>query len=73
MSKNNATPAPEVYSLATAPEHPLAKKYGITTRQFRRAIETKRISYAKPGGLIVRFTYEDIENFILGSRTDATR
>ncbi len=73
MSKVDATPTPEVYRLTTAVEHPLAKKYGITERQFRRAIQTGRIQYARPGGLIVLLTSEDIENYILGSRSDAVR
>jgi hypothetical protein len=64
---------PEVYRISTAAEHPLAKKYGITERQFRRAVQLGRIEFARPGGLIVLFTSEDIENFILGSRSDAAR
>lgn len=68
---SNKKNTPEVYRLSTAAEHPLAVKYGITARQFRRAVEKKRINFARPGGLIVLLTSEDIEQFILGSRTDA--
>lgn len=62
-----------VWKLSEAPEHPLAAKYGITERQFRRAVQNKTISYARPGGLIVLLASEDIEEFILGSRTDAVK
>ncbi|MBF4512278.1 hypothetical protein ITJ66_07220 [Plantibacter sp. VKM Ac-2885] len=68
-SKNNR----EVYRLSEAPEHPLARKYEISERQFRRAVQSGRISYARPGGLIVLLTSEDIENYILGSRSDAPK
>lgn len=68
MSSKRST---EVYRLSNAAEHPLALKYGITERQFRRAVQQGRINYARPGGLIVLLTSEDIEAFILGSRTDA--
>jgi hypothetical protein len=63
----------EVYRLADAPNHPLAKKYGLTERQFRRAVQAGRIEYARPGGLIVLLTSDDIEAFILGSRSDAAK
>jgi hypothetical protein len=66
------TNAKDVYRLSEAPNHPLAKKYGISETQFRRAVQSGRISYARPGGLIVLLTSEDIENFILGSRTTAS-
>jgi hypothetical protein len=46
-----------VYTLSTAPEHPLARKYGI--------------SYARPGGLRVLMTGDDIEQAILGTRVAA--
>jgi hypothetical protein len=71
VSKQN--PTPEVYRLNNAATHPLAIKYGISTRQFQRAVQSGRIAYAKPGGLRVLFTSEDIEEFILGSRSDATK
>ena len=60
-----------VYTPAEAPNHPLAKQYGITERQFRRALQAGKINYARPGGLRVLFTSEDITEFILGSRSDA--
>lgn len=66
------TPAREVYGLADAHEHPLAVKYGISQRQVRRAVETKRLAHAKPGGLRVLITAEDIEAWILGSRVEPT-
>ena len=59
-----------VYTLATAPKHPLAEKYGITERQFRRWVQAKKISYAKPGGLRVLLTGDDIEQAILGTRVE---
>jgi len=59
-----------VYTLATAPEHPLAAKYQVSERQFRRAVQAGKISYARPGGLRVLLTGEDIEQFILGSRVE---
>ncbi|MFJ3392302.1 hypothetical protein [Leifsonia aquatica] len=63
----------DVYRLSEAPTHPLAQKYGISERKFRRAVQLGRIDYARPGGLIVLLTNEDIENFILGSRTDSAK
>jgi hypothetical protein len=63
----------DVYRLKDAPSHPTAKKYGISEGQFRRAVQAGRIEYARPGGLIVLLTNEDIENWILGSRSDAAR
>lgn len=59
-----------VYTLATAPEHPLAAKYGITERQFRRWVQSNKISYARPGGLRVLLTGDDIEQAILGTRVE---
>lgn len=67
MSSNIKT----VYRLSEVPEHPLAKKYGITERMARRAVQSGRLQYARPGGLHVLVTAEDIENWILGSRSDA--
>lgn len=61
------------YRLSEAPEHPLARKYGISERQFRRAVQSGRIAYARPGGLHVLLTSADIEEFILGSRVEAER
>lgn len=60
-----------VYRLSEAPTHPLAAEYGITERQFRRAVQAGRIGYARPGGLIVLLTAADIESFILNSRHEA--
>ena len=66
-----ATTKPErVYTLATAPDHPIAAKYGITERQFRRWVQAGKISYARPGGQRVLLTSEDIERAILGSRIE---
>lgn len=65
---NNKTD--HVYTLATAPEHPLARKYGITERQFRRWVQSNKISYARPGGQRVLLTGADIEDAILGSRVE---
>lgn len=64
MSKpqNNRT-----WTLAEAPQHPLAKKYQLTERQFRRAVQYRRIGFARPGGLVIRFTHEDIVLFIESS------
>lgn len=67
------TPPQEVYRIAEAPSHPLAHKYGITERQFRRAVQNRTIDYARPGGLIVLLTSDDIEAWILGSRSDAVQ
>ncbi|WP_237580920.1 hypothetical protein [Clavibacter nebraskensis] len=55
-----------VWRLVEAPTHPLAAKYRITERQFRRAVQEGRITYARPGGRIVLLANEDIERFILG-------
>lgn len=63
----------EVYRLKEAPAHPLAAKYGISKRQFERAVQNGRINFARPGGLYILFTDEDITEFILGSRTDAVK
>ena len=70
---NKKPNTPDVYRLSSAPSHPLAAKYGITERQFRRAVQQGRISYARPGGLIVLLTSDDIVAWILGSYTDATK
>jgi len=65
-----ATKQPDrVYTFATAPDHPLARKYELTTRQFQRAVQAGKISYAKPGQRVL-FTSEDIEQFILASRVE---
>ncbi|GAA1997228.1 hypothetical protein [Microbacterium pumilum] len=64
-------PTPTVYRISTAPEHPLAKKYGITERMVRRAVQTDRLKYARPNGLHVLILAEDIEAWILDSRNDA--
>lgn len=64
-------PTTTVYRISTVPEHPLAKKYGITERVVRRAVQTDRLKYARPGGLHVLILAEDIEAWILGSRNDA--
>jgi hypothetical protein len=70
---NKKPNTPDVYRLSNAASHPLAAKYGITERQFRRAVQQGRISYARPGGLIVLLTSDDIVAWILGSRTNATK
>ncbi|PXA68532.1 hypothetical protein [Cryobacterium arcticum] len=67
-SKTNSK---QVYRFSEVPEHPLAEKYGITERQARRAAQSGRLQYARPGGLVVLIAAEDIENWILGSRSDA--
>ncbi len=71
MSKN--PPEPRVWRLTEAPEHPLARQDGITERQFRRWVAEGKISYARPGGLIVILTDDDIEDAILGTRVERTR
>jgi hypothetical protein len=58
-----------VWRLVEAPTRPLAAKYGITERQFRRAVQKGTISYARPGGKVVLLANEDIERFILGPRS----
>jgi hypothetical protein len=65
-------PTKEIYRIAEVPEHPLAKKYGISVRQTQRAVQSGRLAHARPGGLIVLIAAEDIESWILGSRRDAT-
>jgi excisionase family DNA binding protein len=67
----STNPRERVYTLATAPEHPLAAKYGISERQFRRWVQAGKISYARPGGQRVLLTGEDIEQAILGTRVSA--
>ena len=72
------TPTPlrqPVYTPAEAPRHPLAIRYAITERQVRRAIQTRRIRYARPGGLRVLIASEDLEAWITGDGTplDADR
>lgn len=71
MSSNNTQPQKDVYRIAEVPEHPLAKKYGVSKRQVERAVQSGRLAHARPGGLIVLITTEDVENWILGSRSDA--
>jgi hypothetical protein len=56
-----------VWRLVEAPTHPLAAKYCITERQFRRAVQEGRITYARPGGRVVLLANEDIERFIFGA------
>lgn len=62
-----------VWRLNEAPDHPLARQYGITERQFRRWVAEGKISYTRPGGLIVMLTDADIEDSILGTRVERTR
>jgi hypothetical protein len=62
----------EVYRITEVHQHPLALKYRISTRQVQRAVQSGRLAHARPGGLIVLITAEDIERWILGSRSDAT-
>lgn len=71
-------PAPlrqPVYTVAEAPRHPLAPKFRISERMIRRAIQTSRIRYARPGGLRVLIAAEDLEAWITGDGTplDADR
>jgi len=67
MSNNKSD---RVYTLATAAEHPLARRYQISERQFRRWVQNGKISYARPGGLRVLLTSDDIEQAILGTRVE---
>ncbi|NRD08408.1 hypothetical protein [Rathayibacter agropyri] len=69
----STTKPQEVYRLSEAPTHPLAAQYRISKRQFERAVQAGRISYARPGGLYILFTDEDITEFILGSRTHVVK
>ncbi|WP_405216003.1 helix-turn-helix domain-containing protein [Agrococcus sp. Ld7] len=67
-----STPAPlrqPVYSPAEAPRHPLALKFRISERMIRRAIQTNRLRYARPGGLRVLIAAEDLEAWITGDGT----
>lgn len=64
---------PRVWRLSEAPDHPLARQYGISERQFRRWVAEGKISYARPGGLIVVLTDADIRDAILGSRVERSR
>lgn len=52
------------WTIKQAPEHQLAKMYGITERQFRRAVQRGLIEFARPGGLVIRFTHQNIVEFI---------
>lgn len=64
-----STPGPEerTWRLKEAPDHPLARMYGISERQFRRAVEKRLIDFTRPGGLVIRFTHQNIVDFIEGS------
>lgn len=55
------------YSLKEAPEHPLAKVFGLTERQLRRAAQKGLIEFSRPGGLVIRFTHQNIVDFIEAS------
>ncbi|KAA6434930.1 helix-turn-helix domain-containing protein [Agrococcus sediminis] len=66
MSAKDTPLRQPVYTPAEAPRHPLAMRYAITERQVRRAIQTNRIRYARPGGLRVLIAAEDLEAWITG-------
>lgn len=55
------------WTIQQASDHPLARKYEISERQFRRAVQHRKIRYARPGGLVIRFTHEDIVEFVENS------
>lgn len=67
MSKVHNSFTDRTWTLAEAPSHPLALKYRISERQFRRAVQSRRIGFARPGGLVVRLTHEDIVLFVESS------
>lgn len=62
-----------VYTLASAPTHPLAARLGLTERQFRRAVQSGRLEHYRPGGLRVLLTDEQITAWIEGSAAGGDR
>lgn len=59
------------WTLADIHTHPLCLKYGLTGKAARRSLAAGRLHGARPGGLVWRFTTEDVERWILDSRSDA--
>ena len=53
--------------LKEASEHALARKYEVSERQFRRAVQNRQIGFSRPGGRVIRFTNSDIVDFIEAS------
>lgn len=64
---STSDPVERTWGVKDASEHPLAKMYGISERQFRRAVQYRRINFTRPGGLVIRFTHQNIVDFIEGS------
>lgn len=60
-------PDERTWSFKDLHEHPLVKKYGLTDRQLRRAVQKGLIEFTRPGGLVIRFTHQNIVDFIEGS------
>lgn len=54
----------QTWTLQTASSHPLARKYHLSERQLRRAVHAGKIGFHRPGGLVIRFTHDDIVTFI---------
>lgn len=63
----NANLSQQTWSLKEAPNNPIARKYSLTERQLRRAVQNGLIDFTRPGGLVIRFTHQNIVDFIEGS------
>lgn len=65
-------PEPKYYTYDTAPDSPQLRGMGITPRQLKRAVETRRLSCIKTG-LRVLFTEEQLAEFVEKSTLRAVK
>lgn len=71
---NKAEPEPPTryWNYRTAPTSPVLAGTGITERQLRRATSLGRLSYTRPG-LVVLFSDEHLRDWLERSTVKATR
>jgi predicted site-specific integrase-resolvase len=70
MSTSTST---KYWGYEDAPDSPVLKGTGITSRQLRRAVQLGKISYIKPTGGRVLFAAEHLEQFLARSAVQAVR
>lgn len=72
MTTTDKQTRPRYWTYATAPDSPALAGMGITERQLRRATQTGKLSYVRPG-LRVLFSEDDLLDWLERSRVRATR
>lgn len=63
---------PTFYTYKTAPESPVLRGMGISTRQLQRAVQLGRLSHIKPGAQVL-FSDEHLRDWIERSTVPAVR